>query len=43
MELSKSIVTRKRKDEMDLHDISGEKAIELHDILDLERKDREDE
>lgn len=41
--LNKSSVTRNRKDEIDLHNISGEQAVGLDGILDLERRDMEDE
>lgn len=40
--LSKISVTRNRKDETNLHDISGEQSIGLNDMLDLEKKDMGD-
>lgn len=43
LDLSKSSVTRNRKDEIGLHDISGEEALGLDYVLDLERKDMKDE
>lgn len=36
--LSKS-VTRHRKDETSLHDVSGEWSVGLNDMLDFEKKD----
>lgn len=43
MVLCKNSVSRNRKNEIGLHDMSGEQAIGLDYVFDLEKKDRKDE